>query len=185
MAERCFPLDNITYSAEDMQLYLCTRSSGVYTLDDNLKVSAGSSGLTVSVASGIAWLKIGDFQGVVYCNDAPTTLTHDAADSTYARIDRIIVRYSAAFTNKMPKLMVLKGTAASSPAAPAITRTSNITDISLAQVLIPAGATEVGTIMDERSDYSVCGLMSDGTRMIGSYNMVFDSANSSLAITGP
>lgn len=163
MAERCFPLDNITYSAEDMQLYLCTRSSGVYTLDSCLRVTAGT-GLAVNVEPGLAWLKIGDFAGLAYCNDANNTLTHDAADTTYPRIDRVIVRYSAAFTNKMPKLMILKGTPASTPAAPNITRTSNIHDISLAQVLIPAGATAVGTITDERENASVCGLMTDGTR---------------------
>lgn len=163
MAERCFPLDNITYSAEDMQLYLCTRSSGVYTLDSCLRVTAGT-GLTVNVEPGLAWLKIGDFSGLAYCNDANNTLTIDAADTTYPRIDRVIVRYSAAFTNKMPKLMVLKGTPASSPSAPDITRTSNIHDISLAQVLIPAGATAAGTITDERENDAVCGIMTDGTR---------------------
>ena len=91
MAERCFPLDNINYSAEDMQLYLCTRSSGVYTLDSCLRVTAGT-GLAVSVEPGLAWLKIGDFAGLAYCNDANNTLTHDAADTTYPRIDRVIVR---------------------------------------------------------------------------------------------
>lgn len=163
MAERCFPLDNITYSAEDMQLYLCTRSSGVYTLDSCLRVTAGT-GLTVNVEPGLAWLKIGDFAGLAYCNDANNALTIDAADTTYPRIDRVIVRYSAAFTNKMPKLMVLKGTPASSPSAPDITRTSNIHDISLAQVLIPAGATAIGTLTDERENDAVCGIMTDGTR---------------------
>lgn len=182
MAERCFPLDNITYSAEDMQMYLCTRSSGVYTLDDNLKVTAGT-GMAVSVSAGIAWLKIGTFRGVVFCADAPVTVSLDIADTSYARIDRVVLRYSEAFANKIPKLMVIKGTPASSPTAPAITRTSNITDISLAQVLIPAGATAVGTITDERANADVCGLMTDGTRVVGSYQMVY--ADGTLAITGP
>ena len=165
MAERCFPLNNITYTAEDMQLFLCTRSSGVFSSDACLQVSK-AGGLSVSVASGIAWLKIGDFAGVVYANDAAKQLTCDAADATYARIDRIIVRYSTAFANKMPKLMILKGTAAATPAAPAITRSESITDISLAQVYVAAGATEITSVTDEREDETVCGLMTDGTRQI-------------------
>ena len=34
-----YPLDGVTYSAEDVATYLCTRTSGVYAKDSNFAVS--------------------------------------------------------------------------------------------------------------------------------------------------
>ena len=34
-----YPLDGVTYSAEDVAAYLCTRTSGVYAKDTNYAVS--------------------------------------------------------------------------------------------------------------------------------------------------
>lgn len=165
MAEKSFPLDNVLYSAEDMQLYLCTRSSGVYTLGTNLLVSAGT-GMGVSVDAGIAWLHYDTFRGAVFGNTAAKALTIATAHTTYARIDRVVVRYDA--TANTIALAVKQGTPAVNPSAPALSRTSSLYEISLSRVLVGAGATAIaaGNITDERADAAVCGLMTDGTTSI-------------------
>lgn len=158
MAERSFPLENTLYTAEEASLWFAPRTSGVHA-SDVLGVTA-SAGLSVTVAPGVAWLKYADFAGVAYGNTEAKRLQLDAASTNYPRIDRIVVRYSKS-ENKV-YLAVRKGTAASSPSAPAIVRDANTYEISLAQVRVNAGATSVSSITDERLNNDVCGLMTDG-----------------------
>lgn len=158
MAERSFPLENTLYTAEEASLWFAARTSGVHA-SDVLGVTA-SDGLSVTVAPGLAWLKYAEFAGVAYANTEAKRLQLDAASTNYPRIDRIVVRYSKS-ENKV-YLAVRKGTAASSPSAPAIVRDANTYEISLAQVRINAGATSVSSVTDERLNNDVCGLMTDG-----------------------
>lgn len=158
MAERSFPLENTLYTAEEASLWFAPRTSGVHA-SDVLGVTA-SDGLSVTVSSGLAWLKYAEFAGVAYANTEAKRLQLDAASTNYPRIDRIVIRYSKS-ENKV-YLAVRKGTAASSPAAPAIVRDANTYEISLAQVRINAGATTVSSVTDERLNNDVCGLMTDG-----------------------
>lgn len=158
MAERSFPLENTLYTAEEASLWFAPRTSGVHA-SDVLGVTA-SDGLSVTVAPGLAWLKYAEFAGVAYANTEAKRLQLDAASTNYPRIDRIVIRYSKS-ENKV-YLAVRKGTAASSPSAPAIVRDANTYEISLAQVRINAGATSVSSITDERLNNDVCGLMTDG-----------------------
>lgn len=62
-----------------------------------------------------------------------------------------------------PRIEVLKGTAASTPVAPALTNNSLLRQISLAQIAIPAAASKItsANITDERLDSTVCGLVTD------------------------
>ena len=47
-----YPLDGVTYSAEDVAAYLCTRTSGVYSRDSNFAVTvSGPREITVSPVS--------------------------------------------------------------------------------------------------------------------------------------
>lgn len=158
MAERSFPLENTLYTAEEASLWFAARTSGVHA-SDVLGVTAGD-GLSVTVAPGLAWLKYAEFAGVAYANTEAKRLQLDAASTNYPRIDRIVVRYSKS-ENKV-YLAVRKGTAASSPAVPAVVRDANTYEISLAQVRVNAGATSVSSITDERLNNDVCGLMTDG-----------------------
>ena len=48
-----YPLDGVTYSAEDVAAYLCTRTSGVYSRDSNFAVTvSGPREITVSPGLG-------------------------------------------------------------------------------------------------------------------------------------
>lgn len=112
---------------------------------DNLKVYADSTGMQVKVKSGAAWL-----HGHYFESDAEETVAIDAADATNPRIDRVVLELS--WTSDLIDIVVVKGTAAASPSAPALTQSSTIWQIPLAQVWVPASAATITAydVMDER-----------------------------------
>lgn len=160
MAEIMFPLENTDYSAADAQLWFATRLSGVYA-NNHLAVSA-AGGMGVNIGKGIAWLHYGEFAGAVYGNTGEINLPIPLADATYPRIDRVVIRYDAVQNKGF--LTISPGTPASNPAPAALLRNENAYEISLAQVYVAAGVTQIfdENITDERLDESVCGLMRDG-----------------------
>ena len=160
MAEKSFPLNNTDYGAEDAQLYFATRTRGV-SAGEHLPVTPGS-GMSITLGKGIAWLKNGEFGGLVYANTAPLALTISTADPTYPRIDRVVIRYDV--QNNTVAAYVKAGTPASSPVPPALTRDTLADEISVAQVYVGVAATSIsaGNITDERLNVDVCGLMRDG-----------------------
>lgn len=183
-----FPLENTDYSAADAQLWFATRLSGVYA-NNHLAVSP-AGGMGVNVGKGIAWLHYGEFAGAVYGNTSEINLPILLADATYPRIDRVVIRYDAVQNKGF--LTVSPGTPASNPAPAALLRNENAYEISLAQVYVAVGATEIfaANITDERLDESVCGLMRDGVtgidtsiiqaQAIASLEKVQDDANEVL-----
>ena len=160
MAEKCFPLGNTLYDESDAQLWLAPRTTGVYA-SGHLGVTA-DSGMNILVGSGVAWLHLSDFAGLVYANTLALSKTITTADANYDRWDRIVVRYD--IVANATYLAVRKGTAASTPAYPAIVRDASMYEISLARVFVGRGVTAISgaNIYDERMDATVCGLMTDG-----------------------
>lgn len=63
----------------------------------------------------------------------------------------------------LPEIKILKGTPASTPAAPALTNNTTQRQLSLAQILVAAGTTSItaSMITDERQNPDVCGLVTD------------------------
>jgi len=117
-------------------------------LTTELQVTANDTDLNVSINLGGANVEGYFFE--VYT--AAETLTLDAGDVTYDRIDRIIVRRNVADSTRSAILAVLKGTPAASPAAPALTQSGDIYEISLAQILVPQSASLIlnSNVTDER-----------------------------------
>ena len=109
--------------------------------------------MSVDVGTGMALV-----QGRYYINSADLTLTVEAADPSYPRIDRVVVR--ADLVGRTVHAVVKKGTAAASPVAPPLTRTAETWELSLAQVRVEAGATSIvaAKITDERGNVSLCGV---------------------------
>ena len=119
-----------------------------------LAVSASDPpAMTVKVATGTAMV-----QGRFCENDAALTLSVPAAGTTYARIDRVVVRLNAS-PGRTIDILVKKGTPAPSPVPPGLTRTPETWELSLAQIFVAAGATMVqaANITDERRDATLCG----------------------------
>ena len=160
-----YPLDGITYDAADAAGYNSARTSGVYSAEEDYTVTPGG-GYTVKVSGGRAWVHPAKYVGYSIIKQEPDTLTLPLADAQRPRIDRVVLRYDAAARKSY--LLVLEGTPASTPTAPAISRTNLLYDLCLAQITRPAGSTVItaGNITDTRLDESLCGVMSDGVTRI-------------------
>lgn len=160
MAEKAFPMEDTEYLAEDAQLWFATRTSGVYA-GQHLSVTA-DEGLNIVIHPGIAWLKYSEFGGLVYGNTDELAKSLLIADTDYPRIDRVCVRFDV--IQNTCGIVIKQGTPASNAEPPALTRDETAYEISIAQITLAAGVTEITAdmITDERFDASVCGIMSDG-----------------------
>lgn len=161
-----FPNNSAEYiGAEEVMRWLHGRTSGVYAGEGNAAVSAVQNAMQVQVARGIGWIVDINSNGVCWWFDTPITLDIQAAEptGTLNRIDRVIVEWATTDYADLPELKILTGTSASSPVPPALTNNSTIRQLSLAQVSIPAGTTELTplNITDERLDPDVCGIVTE------------------------
>lgn len=109
-------------------------------------------GLAVSIAPGFAFIN-----GYNYQLTAALTKTLATASGTNPRIDRVVVRFSRSLREIF--IDVLTGTAAATPTAPSLTRTSDVYELCLADIAVARGATELtqANITDTRGDEDVCG----------------------------
>ena len=142
--------------SDDMEINRLMFISGVYSsLENKLEVvETDPVALAVQIKTGWAFV-----YGAWYHNyTTPITKSLAAADPTYGRIDRIVLRLDTV-TNFKISIEVLTGTPAASPAAPDLTQTASIYEISLAQVLVGAAVTSVNNskITDERTYAAVSG----------------------------
>lgn len=160
-----YPLDGVTYSAEDVATYLCTRTSGVYAKDSNFAVSITGT-RQITIAPGLAWINYDDFKGVSVCSREDTVLTVPDADNTLNRVDRVVLQFDTAANLTAVKLK--PGTPAAAPEPPAILQNHNQYELGLCTVSVPAGSSVVtaADITDTRADEAVCGVMRDGVNGI-------------------
>ena len=151
--------------AEEVMHWLHGRTKGVYAGAGNAAVSAVGGNMNVSVAPGIGWMTDANGEGICWWFDSAQVLTIDAAEGTGTldRIDRIVIQWRTVDYADKPELVVLKGTDSSTAVAPALTNSSTLRQISLAQISIPAGTTELTAlnIIDERADMDVCGIVTE------------------------
>lgn len=156
-----YPLNGIDYDAADAAGYTATRTSGVYSSEEDFAVTA-AGGLSVTVSAGVGWVHPARFEGYSVIMREAETLTLALADGQRTRIDRIVLRYDAAAHKS--SLRVLQGTPDTQPTAPDISRTALLYDLCLAQITRPAGSTTIvaGHITDTRLDPALCGVMRDG-----------------------
>ena len=169
---KSFPNNQDVYvGAEAVMRWLHGRTSGVFAAAGNAAVAAlATPGMAVTVTDGTGWLADAGGNGIVWWNDtlkndgALLQLPIDIADGALDRIDRVIVEWKTTNYVDLPEIKVLKGTASSTPEAPALTNNSTVRQISLARVAVGAGITAVTGIMitDERLDPAACGLVTDG-----------------------
>ena len=160
-----YPLNGVTYDAEDVSTYLCTRTSGVYAKDTNYAVSV-TGARQITVAPGLAWINYDDFKGVSACSREAVNLTVPDADGTLPRIDRVVLQFDTAANLTAVKLK--PGTPAAAPEPPAILQNHNQYELGLCTVSVPAGSSVVtaADITDTRADEDVCGVMRDGVKGI-------------------
>lgn len=166
-----YPLNGIDYDAADAAGYTATRTSGVYSSEEDFAVTA-AGGLSVTVSAGVGWVHPARFEGYSVIMREAETLTLALADGQSTRIDRIVLRYDAAAHKS--SLRVLQGTPDTQPTAPDISRTALLYDLCLAQITRPAGSTTIvaGHITDTRLDPALCGVMRDGVTGIPTEELI-------------
>ena len=128
--------------------------SGVYADPaTTLKVSA-TSGMTVSVAAGKAWV-----EGAYYELDEAMTFTVTTASGTNKRIDTLVLRFDDSDATRAVNLVLVTGTADASAAPTAPVREGTTYDIVLAQITVAKGVTSItaADIKDTRFDNDLCG----------------------------
>ena len=129
-------------------------TTGVLLNDTNaFSVSAGDN-MLVKVHAGSAIIN-----GITCVEDTERTLSLQAADTTYDRIDTVVLRLNTSVDVRAIDLYVVKGTALASPVAPVLTRSGSIYELGLANVYIPANVVTITNerITDTRGDSLRCG----------------------------
>jgi hypothetical protein len=150
-----------------------------------LKVVA-AGGMAINVKVGKATIK-----GKGYINDSVKAFTCDAAGSS-VRYDYIVLRYNnvqtTATTSRKITIEYVKGTGAA-PTVANLTRTSDIYEVMLAYITIPANGTALGTIYDKRGDKELCPWFTavkgyedyyDAIVQPHEYNVTLSSANTTV-----
>lgn len=160
MAIITYPLNDVEYTAEDAETYLCTRTSGVYAAESFPATVTESRKITIG--PGMAWINNGTFKGKSVVSTENVSVTIPVADGALPRIDRIVLCFTKSTNESTFK--VKTGTPASSPVAPTLTRSELLYELGLYTVSVPAGSLTVSAadVTNTMLDENVCGLMRDG-----------------------
>lgn len=171
------------YNADDYTSNLAAIiSTGVRRSgDDDLKVT--STGLTVTVGVGRAWI-----DGRWYYNDTALNIaTVTPPVGQLSRKDGVYLQSNSNAAGREIKLVYKTGTPASTPTAPACTRTGGVYEIMLAEITVAPEATGV-TVTDKRGDPAVCGWITSPvgytdyfTSLDNEFNTWFDDVRDELA----
>lgn len=139
------------YNADDYcdNLAVIISDGVLRSVNNDLLVTA--NGLNLTVNAGRAWIK-----GHYYHNGTAYSLPAVTPPTGGSRIDRVILRLDKTITVRSITIQYLQGEAATSPVAPALTRTDTIYDLCLAEITVNANAVSVA-VADKRGDSSVCG----------------------------
>ncbi len=166
-----YPLNGVTYDAEDVSIYLCTRTSGVYSKDSNFAASITGT-RQITIAPGLAWINYDDFKGVSVCSRETTALTVPDADNTLNRVDRVVLQFDT--SDNLTEIKLKPGTPAVAAQPPEILQNHNQYELGLCTISVPAGSSAITAahITDTRADETVCGVMRDGVTGIPTGTLV-------------
>ena len=164
MAIKAFPLNQqeYSYNAQDVMKYYAGRNSGVFETGDNLKVSA-NGGLELRINTGMGWLAKDYVASVAFWNESVEYLMVDAGHDTYDRVDLVVVSWNFVQQEQNPKLIIRKGTPASSPTVPSLVNNSSTIEIALARINVAKGAITLqdSDIVDLRGNDTYCPMVYD------------------------
>ena len=164
MSEFAYPLGGKQdYTSAQAGAFHGTRTSGVWSGEDNLKVTiTGARQLTLS--KGIAWFTTEEYWGKVYVNTADINFTLPVADAVLDRICRLVIRWDK--TANTATAQLLMGDLGSSPTAPARSKTDELYDLVLCDYLVAHGdlAATAANLTDKRLNEDLCGTALPGSR---------------------
>lgn len=165
------------YNAEDVTSYLnLLVGNGVFPNPSTQLQVRASTGMNVIVGAGSGWIN-----GHKMINTIDLPLTVDASDVLLNRIDRVI--FYVDLTSRTMGIEILKGTPATTPTAPALTRTDTRYEMCLAQIAVDKQVTAItaSMITDTRMISDLCGYVQgliqqmDTTTMFEQWQDGFDT----------
>lgn len=150
--------------------------NGVYPNPSTGMQVLANSGMSLKIQPGKCFMN--GYFGLV--EEGGEIVTIEPADANYNRIDRIVARWDLELRKIIP--FVLKGTPASNPVVPSLTRNSNIYEIALADVAVKTNTTAItqANITDRRLDSGLCGVVTgviqqlDTTTLFNQYQAWFE-----------
>ena len=165
---RAFPFDSQIIGIDENGMPIYDRASSAdefaRMLADFFKNGVFGENMCVVLADSAmkATVGIGEMfiQGRYGFITTPETVQFDPAESK-PRIDTVVVRLDLTSSVNSIVTGVVKGTSSDTPAAPVLTRDGTIWELGLADVLIPAGSSEIAqaNIRDTRLSSSRCGIV--------------------------
>lgn len=165
-----FPIDShVTYDADGTPIYDRAVSSaplrklikelfsdGVMpNPSTNMQVTADGKYVVVNPGFAIC-------NGCLKLAEEQTQLTIQPPDTSYARIDTVVLRLDDNDAVRSCEFAVLKGTPSANPVRCALTRNASVWEIGLADIRIPAGASGItnANVIDTRYESKRCGVIS-------------------------
>lgn len=122
---------------------------------DGLAVIA-QNGTTIKIKPGGAHI-----EGARFWESSSRSITLSQASSSLPRIDRVVLRFDTSDDNRNIDIYLKEGVPATYPSPQEIIRQSNYYELVLADIYVPAGASEItnANITDQRANPDLCGLV--------------------------
>lgn len=144
------------YKAEFFAQYFASFiGNGVFPNPSSNMQIVENNGMTVNISIGKAWI-----DGYIAFNDDDYVLNIEVADGVLNRIDRVVLRLDTKLDREI-KVLVKKGTFASSPVAPTLQRDADAYEIALADIYVGKGVISItqANITDLRLNSELCGIV--------------------------
>ena len=113
-------------------------NDGVYQGVGNIFKVSASNGMNVTVDTGRAW-----FNNTWTRNDALIVLTVPTAEQVLKRIDAVVLEVNTLENVRNNTIKIVKGTPASSPAKPSLTKNDNVHQYPLAYITVDPNVTAI------------------------------------------
>jgi len=111
---------------------------GIFMSIGTAMVVKAASGMTVNVGEGRAW-----FDHTWTLNDSELPVKLEASELILNRIDAIVLDVDHRDSVRANSIIAIKGTPASNPVAPTLTRTTDHNQYPLCNIYVKAGVTEI------------------------------------------
>lgn len=113
-------------------------NDGVYQGVGNIFKVSASNGMNVTVDTGRAW-----FNNTWTRNDALIVLTVPTAEQVLKRIDAVVIEVNSLETVRNNTVKIVKGTPASNPAKPSLTKNDDVHQYPLAYITVDPNVTAI------------------------------------------
>lgn len=137
------------------KLFSSYYTTGIFPNPSNSFQVTASGGMNITVQKGKA-----NLNGVFAFEETETkTLTISTADTTNDRIDSIVLKLDDSTAVRNVDYIIKKGSPSSAPTRPTLTRNETVYEISLADIYVAKGTTQItqANITDTRMETERCG----------------------------